>query len=89
MTEDAKFAKMLAGWHYSAMLSSCAIVAALAERGAVDVLKVADWADFFSGNYNQGEHIEPETRAVVSANIKSFAALLRAMNAKPPGAGRG
>jgi hypothetical protein len=71
------------------MLQSRAIVGALAERGAVDVSKVADWAEFFATTYNHGERVESETRAMVEANVKSFATLLRAMNEKPPGAGRG
>jgi hypothetical protein len=60
-----------------------------AQGGAIDVSKVAAWADFFAGNYNGGEHIAPETRAMVSANVKSFAELLRAMLTLPPGAGTG
>jgi hypothetical protein len=49
---------------------------------------VADWAEFFATTYNHGEYVESETRAMVSANVKGFAELLRAMATKPPGAGR-
>jgi hypothetical protein len=88
MTEDesAKVAGMIASVSTSSMFQCCAVIGAVAERGVIDLLNVAKWSEFFADN--QGKDLAPEIRTSVAMQPKGFAALLRAMQAKPPGAGR-
>ena len=60
-----------------------ALAMALAEAGAVDLLKVAAWAEFFGG-LRSGD-VAPEIRAAIEAALKGYAGALRAMATKPPG----
>lgn len=70
----------------SAMMCSAAIVAALAQSGAVDPLMVAAWAETFATG--QSAALAPELRDGVVGQLRGFAGLLRAMATVPAGAGR-
>lgn len=71
----------------AAIYQGCAIVGALAERGLVDPLKVAAWADFFAENQGRGNDLPPSVREGVAAGVAEFAKVLRAVARKPPGSG--
>ena len=62
---------------------SLALAAALAEAGAVDLLKVAAWAEFFGGL--RSADVAPEIRGAIETSLKAYAGALRAMAAKPAG----
>jgi hypothetical protein len=53
----------------------------LAEAGAVDLLKVAAWAEFFGG-LRSGD-VAPEIRAAIETALKAYAGALRSMATKP------
>jgi hypothetical protein len=59
-----------------------ALAMALAEAGAVDLMKVAAWAEFFGGL--RSADVAPEIRGAIEAALKGYAAALRSMAAKPP-----
>jgi hypothetical protein len=54
---------------------------ALAEAGAVDLLKVAAWAEFFGGFHSAD--VAPEIPAAIETALKAYAAALRSMAKRP------
>lgn len=67
------------------MFQSAAIVGALVETGAIDPQKVAAWAEMFAAG--QSQKLSPDVREAVAEHLRGFAALIKAMPTKPPGAG--
>ncbi len=63
------------------MYQGMAIVAALAERGLVDMIRVAEWADTLAAMQAAGD--APGTPNVIAQGLRSFSAVLRAMAAPP------
>jgi hypothetical protein len=53
----------------------------LAEAGAVDLLKVAAWSEFFGG-LRSGD-VAPKSRGAIETSLKAYAGALRAMATKP------
>jgi hypothetical protein len=53
----------------------------LAETGAVDLRKVAEWAEFFGG-LRSGD-VAPEIRGAIETALKAYAAALRSMAKRP------
>jgi hypothetical protein len=66
---------------------SAAIVAALAERGLVDPIKVAAWVDTFAAGAANDQ--SPEIRREIVSALRDFATLLRSMASRPATAGAG
>jgi len=55
-----------------------------AEAGAVDLLKVAAWAEFLSAAFAAGTS-RRKIRAAIETPLKAYAAALRSMATKPAG----
>ena len=60
-----------------------ALAMALAEAGAVDLSKVAAWAEFFGGL--RSADVAPEIRGAIETALKAYAGALRSMATKPAG----
>jgi hypothetical protein len=63
------------------MYQGMAIVAALAESGVIDQLRVALWAENFAAMQAVGD--PPGASDWIASGLKSFAAVIRAMAAPP------
>ncbi len=88
MAEQSELEQVLAsiaGVSCGATFQACALVRALAERGLVDPLKVAAWADVFAAGQSQNTASPPNTRQAIADSLGSFAELLRKMATKPEG----
>jgi hypothetical protein len=72
---------------FAPMYYCAAIIGALAERGALDPMKVAAWADVFAKG--QGKDLPEAVRAALADQLGQFAELIRSMATVPKGAGRG
>lgn len=62
-----------------------AIVGALVQRGALDPMSVATWAEFFAGV--QSKTSPPDIREAINEGLRDFANSIRSMATKPPGSG--
>lgn len=71
------------------MYYAFSVVGALAERGLIDPLRVADFADMFASGQTHGQDSTETARSAITNRLKEFSDIIRAMMTAPPGAGRG
>ena len=71
----------VAAANVAASCIGCAIVAALAENGAIDPARAVAWAEWMSGNLPPS--IDKDLRDPIANTLRSFATMLHAMSTAP------